>query len=103
MRQAALQEYGGGFHPLGNPPFPNQPEEILSLLEAGVEVAIATDAYLPLRGAGPFPGKLYGTGSLMLLAQPAMVLLGKKGWIGKRLPAPADRRPRQGHGMRNRF
>lgn len=82
IHQAALQGAMVVATPLGGTHLPpNTPEEILALLEAGVEVAIATDSYLPpSEGLGLSPEKLYGTESLMLLAQPAMALLREKGW-----------------------
>ena len=105
MRQAALQGAMVVATPLGGTHlFPNQPEEILSLLEAGVEVAIATDAYLPpSEGLGLSPKKLYGTESLMLLAQPAMVLLREKGWSENDCLRLLTATPAKVMGCKNRF
>ena len=105
MRQAALQGAMVVATPLGGTHLsPNQPEEILSLLEAGVEVAIATDAYLPpSEGLGLSPGKLYGTESLMLLAQPAMVLLREKGWSENDCLRLLTAAPAKVMGCENRF
>ena len=105
MRQAALQGAMVVATPLGGTHLsPNPPEEIAALLEAGVEIAIATDAYLPpSEGLGLSPKKLYGTESLMLLAQPAMVLLREKGWSENDCLRLLTAAPAKVMGCENRF
>ena len=57
------------------------PSDILKLVKEGIDVSIATDAYLP-----PAPHLnldetiLYGSDVLMLIAQPSMKLLFKNGF-----------------------
>lgn len=60
---------------------PNLPSDILNLVKEGIDVSIATDAYLP-----PAPhlnldeNILYGSDVLMLIAQPSMKLLFENGF-----------------------
>ena len=69
-----------------------------------MEIAIATDAYLPpSEGLGLSPKKLYGTESLMLLAQPAMVLLREKGWSENDCLRLLTAAPAKVMGCENRF
>lgn len=69
----------GGTHMM-----PNSPENIVTLVEAGINVSIATDAYLP-----PYPdvdwlpfddASLRGSETLMMLAAPALRDLVSKGY-----------------------
>ncbi|MET3696694.1 imidazolonepropionase-like amidohydrolase [Bacillus oleivorans] len=63
---------------------PNSPEEILRLVEKGIPVSIATDAYLPPymdTSWLPFTDQsLRGPDVLMLIASPSMVLMKQNGF-----------------------
>lgn len=60
---------------------PNLPSDILKLVKEGIDVSIATDAYLPpANHLNLDENILYGSDSLMLLAHPSMNLLFENGF-----------------------
>lgn len=60
---------------------PNLPNDILKLVSNGIDVSIATDAYLPPASHLNLDvNKLYGSDVLMLIARPAMELLFDNGF-----------------------
>src|SRR5690625_1532950 len=69
----------GGTHML-----PNSPGNIVDLVDAGLDVSIATDAYLPPYPGVPWlslrDGVLYGSEIFMILAAPALRELVNKGY-----------------------
>lgn len=60
---------------------PNLPSDILNLVKEGIEVSIATDAYLPPAShLNLDKNNLYGSDVLMFIAQPSMKLLFENGF-----------------------
>ncbi len=60
---------------------PNLPSDILNLVKEGIDVSIATDAYLPPAPHLNLDGNiLYGSDVLMLIAHPSMRLLFENGF-----------------------
>ncbi|WP_177237879.1 amidohydrolase family protein [Paenibacillus sp. 1_12] len=86
IEQARQQQVSIVATPIGGTHLvPNSPEEISCIAMKGINIAISTDAYLPIHpNADWIPngndGKLLGPESLLLAAHPAMKLLYEKGW-----------------------
>ncbi|MBU5336159.1 amidohydrolase family protein [Intestinibacter bartlettii] len=60
---------------------PNLPSDILNLVKKGIDVSIATDAYLPPSPyLNLYENKLYGSEILMFIAKPSMKLLFENGF-----------------------
>lgn len=85
MKRARVQGVKIVATPLGGTHrMPNSPENIVTLVDEGIDVSIATDAYIP-----PYPGadwlafrdeRLQGSDVLLELAAPALRELVKKGY-----------------------
>lgn len=91
---------------------PNSPEQIARLVEAGVPVAISTDAYLPPHPKAFWPPfakptkagrSLLGPDVLMAIAQPSMQLLAERGHTESEILSLITRRGAQILGKEHRY
>ena len=81
---------------------PNLPQDIFDLVRGGIDVSIATDAYLPPASyLNLDENKLYGSDVLMLISHPSMKLLFNSGYDENRCLSLLTANPAKILGLEN--